>query len=837
MAKKLHYDFANDLSLVAKVGPTLSLTRATEASVMDYNNVLKTVQSGEARFTGGRRVENLAIQSQTFNHASWSEISNALAVVGDEAVAPDGTTTADLLIDDSSTGTGFVGMSISQTFGSLQGSHTYSCYMKANGEDWGYLDITGIGALTLKASFDLTNGVVGATVGAGNDAEGIEDAGNGWYRCWISFTTTTDVSGALRIFVADGNNDITVALDGTSSIFIWGAQVEDVSGQDDPSPSEYQATTTAAVSKWYATKRRTNLLTHSNDFSGTGWTNARSIDTQDVGTDPFGGNAAQRVVDSAGGGSNSAYVYKAVQLRQGSYVASVYAKADGVDHMALQTLGFNSVANGISYANLATGTLGTGSANHEESIEDIGNGWYRYSIKFLVLASDDLGQINIYTCQADGTPSSDMDGTTSTLFYGAQVERGSSATDYIATTAAVASSGFDTSITPTGLLVEEARTNICLQSESFEEAEWTTAANSTFTKTQTAPDGTSTGTDVIHNDNNELNVQNIVVVADTVYTYSVYIKQGITGAHDWVRIAYYNGGNGMQSWFDLTNAAAAGTPATFGAGITLTGTSVEDVGNGWYRVSLTGQLASGVTAAVIEIENVTADSGTTSEQAASVIWWGAQLEPGAFPTSYIRTVAASVTRNADVVSTTDLSWHASSGSGSYYMDIFPDAVVASNRLLMLTVGADRAIDLSYPGTTTITAINFVSSSVELTTTTPGLSIASGTAYKYAVAIDTNDLIAYVGGVESTTPDVSGAISATPTAMFVGSFSAAGNLALNGHIAEIAYYDERLDNDTLEDLSLNGIPSGNDFYIAITRRTASQMRPKQRMQKPARGLFR
>jgi len=800
MAKKLHYDFANDLSLVAKVGPTLSLTRATEASVMDYNNVLKTVQSGEARFTGGRRVENLAIQSQTFNHASWSEISNALAVVGDEAVAPDGTTTADLLIDDSSTGTGFVGMSISQTFGSLQGSHTYSCYMKANGEDWGYLDITGIGALTLKASFDLTNGVVGATVGAGNDAEGIEDAGNGWYRCWISFTTTTDVSGALRIFVADGNNDITVALDGTSSIFIWGAQVEDVSGQDDPSPSEYQATTTAAVSKWYATKRRTNLLTHSNDFSGTGWTNARSIDTQDVGTDPFGGNAAQRVVDSAGGGSNSAYVYKAVQLRQGSYVASVYAKADGVDHMALQTLGFNSVANGISYANLATGTLGTGSANHEESIEDIGNGWYRYSIKFLVLASDDLGQINIYTCQADGTPSSDMDGTTSTLFYGAQVERGSSATDYIATTAAVASSGFDTSITPTGLLVEEARTNICLQSESFEEAEWTTAANSTFTKTQTAPDGTSTGTDVIHNDNNELNVQNIVVVADTVYTYSVYIKQGITGAHDWVRIAYYNGGNGMQAWFDLTNAAAAGTPATFGAGITLTGTSVEDVGNGWYRVSLTGQLASGVTAAVIEIENVTADSGTTSEQAASVIWWGAQLEAGAFVGSYIPTVAASVTRNLDLVNVI-LASEFDETLGTLYVEFnkLKGSEAEQGYGAHISTGAANYISSYCVGNDAVGRV-WAGGVAQLNVTTGNNEFTDSAFVKTTVAWG-DDAAHYAEGVQGGT---SGSITSPNPGTYTLDVGRDHNgPELNGHITEIRYYDERLDNATLEDLS-NGI---------------------------------
>ena len=74
LAPSLHYDFTNvTLSSFQSRGPTLDLTRATEATVTDYFNVIKTVNDGEARYTGGRRVENGIKQSNTFNDAEWTD--------------------------------------------------------------------------------------------------------------------------------------------------------------------------------------------------------------------------------------------------------------------------------------------------------------------------------------------------------------------------------------------------------------------------------------------------------------------------------------------------------------------------------------------------------------------------------------------------------------------------------------------------------------------------------------------------------------------------------------------------------------------------------------------
>ena len=73
MAKTLHYNFAATPSLEAVVGPTLAITRATSATMVDADGYIRQVQSGEARFPGASWSDNSAIQSQTFDNASWSK--------------------------------------------------------------------------------------------------------------------------------------------------------------------------------------------------------------------------------------------------------------------------------------------------------------------------------------------------------------------------------------------------------------------------------------------------------------------------------------------------------------------------------------------------------------------------------------------------------------------------------------------------------------------------------------------------------------------------------------------------------------------------------------------
>ena len=64
----LHYNFASQPDLRSRnaLGPTLDITRTTTATFLDQESLIRTVQTGEARFTGCRRVENLALDSNDY---------------------------------------------------------------------------------------------------------------------------------------------------------------------------------------------------------------------------------------------------------------------------------------------------------------------------------------------------------------------------------------------------------------------------------------------------------------------------------------------------------------------------------------------------------------------------------------------------------------------------------------------------------------------------------------------------------------------------------------------------------------------------------------------------
>jgi hypothetical protein len=111
---------------------------------------------------------------------------------------------------------------------------TQSVYAKAGTLNWFLMNNSGV--LSTGVYFDLQNGVLGS-VGANAISPSIEAVGGGWYRCSLSFNGT---SSAVRIYPADGNNDIS----GTSgNILIQAAQLEtgDIA-------TDYIATTSAAVS-------------------------------------------------------------------------------------------------------------------------------------------------------------------------------------------------------------------------------------------------------------------------------------------------------------------------------------------------------------------------------------------------------------------------------------------------------------------------------------------------------------------------------------------------------------------------------------------------------------
>lgn len=167
---------------------------------------------------------NIIAQSNNFN-STWARYT---CIATKDKVGPDGVpNSATTIVDNSAGGTSVNVRATLDVTVATSTAHTFSVFVKEDQLGWVWLATHSFTtpANFTGAFFNVSSGVVGTT-SAGYTAR-IEDYGNGWYRCSITFTTdATDTTGTLIIGVSDGDSDITVDLDGTSSILIYGAQFE-----------------------------------------------------------------------------------------------------------------------------------------------------------------------------------------------------------------------------------------------------------------------------------------------------------------------------------------------------------------------------------------------------------------------------------------------------------------------------------------------------------------------------------------------------------------------------------------------------------------------------------
>jgi hypothetical protein len=193
-----------------------------------------------------------------------------------------------------------------------------------------------------------------------------------------------------------------------------------------------------------------------------------------------------------------------------------------------------------------------------------------------------------------------------------------------------------------GLLIEESRTNLVTYSEQFDNAAWVKSGDLAVTADQTvAPDATTTA-DLLTCSNAGLNrVTNLVSVsASTDYTATVFVKSG-DRTHLGIRL-YIFGGTVVDLICNFE--FASGTFSYISGPGTLSATPYP---NGWYRLTIT--IGTGNNTSLefrLGGAYINEATGTTA------YLWGAQLEVGSFPTSYIPTTTTALTRSADAASIT-----------------------------------------------------------------------------------------------------------------------------------------------------------------------------------------
>jgi hypothetical protein len=611
MSMTLRYDFLGRPALTGHLGPDLSITRATKATMVDADGYIREVQAGEERFTGATFNENTLKYSNGFDNADWQKIRSTITA---NQADPDGGTTAFSLNSDATAANSHYIQSSGVTLS--PGKHLVSAYVKASNQTWAALGAFNFDA-TAFVYYNLSTGEVEATP-QGTDETGIVDIGNGWYRCWFTFTTVSDLQGNMLIYAAEGDGDVTFNGTSTEEIVIWRGQVTNVSGTTPTAPTDWISTTTTAVTSLTGTstegllveEARTNICLQSEDFLTT-WsasnanTTAGTVSNQAAGLD--GATTADKLLDDAGTGTgNVRYTQTITISNTTTYCHSVFARPDQLDWCNLQVVG--SVKVPEQYYDLTNGVV--------------------------------------------GTPSGDVD-----------------------------SSGIE-----------------------------------------------------------------------------AFVINGVT----------------------------------------------------WYRCWLTWTSDTTSCQFRIHVADADADKVVARDGTSSIFVWGAQVEAGAFPLSYIPTTTTSVTRNADVVSTTDVSW-ADESQGTFYANavdpyavaqgfVFEWQVNSANRQLFAEAGTATTFQTYGQATTLQWQIQKAS------------AITANVAFKAAYAYATNDIAFYIDGVSGGT-DTSAAPPTGLTTFDVGRSGTGGNGYWNGHIAEIAYFNERLANATLDDYSTNGLPTAFPGTVA------------------------
>ncbi|MBO9377660.1 hypothetical protein GG804_12860 [Sphingomonas histidinilytica] len=205
----------------AALPPEVTFSRSTSGTLIDASGKLTYAPA------------NLFTSSQDAADAAWTK-SN-LTISADADYAPDGTLTADKLVE-ASTNTEHYILQAAGTVGLME---VFSVYAKPAGRDWICLRMGGGGSAT--AYFNVATGTVGLVYGTGTVAT-IEAAANGYYRCSVKGRRLS--TAANSVFCASGNGTVSYNGDGASGLYVWGMQLEPISYQ--PSARAYLMTTTAA---------------------------------------------------------------------------------------------------------------------------------------------------------------------------------------------------------------------------------------------------------------------------------------------------------------------------------------------------------------------------------------------------------------------------------------------------------------------------------------------------------------------------------------------------------------------------------------------------------------
>jgi hypothetical protein len=607
----------------------------------------------------------------------------------------------------------------------FQAQYTFSVYLKkgngATAPNIMQLYLVGGVPTSAFANFNINIGTVVRT-GGGLVSASIQNAGNGWWRCIITFNTTGAIETSSATVAFTNNTDatsrgITYVGATTSNVFMYGLQFEESSTvsayQDIAVPQLINNAGGVIRLGQLATKLESdknvnfagyNLIRGSSTPEGPLFVVSRATSQANVAQAPDGTMTAYKIVEDTSNGIHfiSATVFFSQKL--GSVVsASVYLKA------AERTRAYVEINDSPRFPaalfDLLNGTLiSTTSPLLTASIESVGDGWYKCNVS---LTRANVNNIDVLTRagvslaimpMVGTSPTYTGNGTSGILVWQPQAVLGTTPKPLLPSTLNFFPKlsyndfdGYNQLNTCPILNLEMGATNlfpfsedfnrggnIVQQSQDFTQAVWLKGGSTIVSSTRVAPDGTSTATelsDVGASSTPGVTRQGDIIATSTSIVYSIYTKNVSTTTRRFLLRNTTTATNFDILTFNYSSTGDLGN-----------GWFSEDVGNGWFRLSYirTTGINIGNNLWVYYGRTDTAPVGATD------VWqvWGAQVEPNERLTDYTLTTTTlalgATTVNATVTSRT---------TPSPNRDFLADTLTANaNNATLIKIGAGLAVN-------------------------------------------------------------------------------------------------------------------------------------------------
>lgn len=364
-----------------------------------------------------------------------------------------------------------------------------------------------------------------------------------------------------------------------------------------------------------------------------------------------------------------------------------------------------------------------------------------------------------------------------------------------------------------GLLVEEARTNLLLRSEEFDNAAWTKAGATVTANGRLAPDG-AIAMDKLEEDNAtsaHYAIQSYTKTSSTeVQAYALSCWAYPAERSTFQLMAYGTSGSAHSARADFDIASGvAGSPTVSGnydSAMAWVEPWLDATGKLIYRCCLTFRINNDGQASVNALTLIVSGGLTTylGTTGSGLYVWGAQLEKGPFPSSYIPTTTAAVARNADDIRMASLSpWLDEEAFGTivgeYSVPWTHSALNTTPRLI---------VDIDAGSVSNRHLVYLASGASSSLTTTGGVTAAGGTGNKAHAARGVVGRIGWAWAKDSFAravdgslqlTDSAGAVPSTLTDCHLGAGPSAGE-NLCGHLRRFRFYPRRVSNTELQQLT-------------------------------------